>query len=137
MKLPTDEELQALRKGLRKRKLPQIFDGMWLSEPGIGGIKLTASGSDYLVEWVSFENEIKSELKNAMWSHLCTSPELEKQRLEIGFVVSAALEAQADKAFDAIGHPMTAFEETKPYRDAAKEWRHWALVKPGHMLGLS
>ena len=36
MKIPTQEELKALRKGLRKRKCPLIFDGMWCSEPGIG-----------------------------------------------------------------------------------------------------
>jgi hypothetical protein len=61
MNLPTQEELQALRKGLRKRKLSRIFDGMWCSEPGIGGVKETAAGSNFHVEWAS----------------LCSDPNLE------------------------------------------------------------
>ena len=64
MKLPTQEELQALRKGLRKRKLPRVFDGMWCSEPGIGGVKETAAGSDFHVEWVIFEGGVKSALRS-------------------------------------------------------------------------
>jgi len=60
MNLPTQDELQMLRKGLRKRKLPRVFDGMWCSELGIGGVKLTAAGSDLHVEWVSFDNGVKS-----------------------------------------------------------------------------
>lgn len=36
MNLPTQDELQLLRKGLRKRKLPRVFDGMLCSDPGIG-----------------------------------------------------------------------------------------------------
>ena len=71
MKLPTQLELQALRKGLRKRKLPRVFDGMWCSEPGIGGMKVTAIGSDFNIEWVSFDEGVKSAIKHADWSSLC------------------------------------------------------------------
>jgi hypothetical protein len=81
MKLPTQEELQALRKGLRKRKLPRIFDGMWYSETGIGGVKVTADGSDFHVEWVSFDGDAKSALKHADCFGLCSDPNLERQRL--------------------------------------------------------
>ena len=136
MKLPTQQELQALRKGLRKRKLPHVFDGMWCSEPGIGGMKVTAAGADLHVEWVSFDGEVKSELKHADWSRLCTDPACEMQRLEIGFVVSEILQAQGQKVMDSIGHPVEAFNEAKPYRDAAAQWKHWATVEAGLMLGL-
>ncbi len=136
MKLPTQEELQALRKGLRKRKLPRVFDGMWCSEPGIGGVKLTAAGSDFHVEWVIFEGGVKSALKHAEWSGLCSDSTLEMHRLEVGLVISAVLQAQGQKVMDSIGHPIDAFNEAKPYRDAADEWKHWATVKAGHMLGL-
>jgi hypothetical protein len=57
MKLPTQEELQRLRKGLRKRKLPRVFDGMRCSEHGIGGVKVTAAGADFHVKWVPFDSE--------------------------------------------------------------------------------
>ena len=136
MNLPTQDELQSLRKGLRKRKLPRIFDGMWCSEPGIGGIKLTAVGPDFHVEWVSFDNRVKSATKHAEWNNLCSDPGYEMQRLEIGLVVSDILKAQGEKVMDSIGHPIDAFNEAKPYRDAAEEWKHWATVKAGHMLGL-
>jgi len=69
MRLPTQEELQALRKGLRKRKLPRVFDGMWCSEPGVGGVKVTAAGADFHVEWVSFDGGVKSASKHAEWSN--------------------------------------------------------------------
>jgi hypothetical protein len=29
MQLPAQEELQVLRKGLRKQKPPKVFDGIW------------------------------------------------------------------------------------------------------------
>lgn len=136
MKLPTEEELQSLRKGQRKRKLPKVFHGMWCSEPGIGGMKVTLAGSDFHIEWVSFEGGTKSALKHAEWRSLCTDPGHEMQRLEIGLIVSAIMHTQGQKVMDSIGHPIDAFKEAKPYLDAAEEWRNWATVKAGHMLGL-
>ena len=136
MDLPTQEELITLRKGLRKRKLPKVFDGMWGSEPGIGGVKFTAKGSDFHVEWVTFDDGIKSALKHQNWSSLCSDPGLEMQRMEVGFVLSAVLELQGQKLMDSIGHPIEAFNEAKPLRDAAAEWKHWGTVKAGHMRGL-
>ena len=136
MKLPTQQELQALRKGLRKRKLPRIFDGMWCSEPGIGGMKVTASGAGFNIEWVSFEAGVKTALKHADWSSLCLDSSQEMQRLEIGLVASEIMLAQGQKVMDSIGHPIDAFNEAKPYRDSAENWKHWGLVKAGHMLGL-
>ena len=58
------------------------------------------------------------------------------QRLEIWLVLSDILKAQGEKVMDSIGHPIDALNEAKPYRDAADEWKHWATVKAGHMLGL-
>lgn len=136
MKLPTQDKLLGLRKGLGKRKLPRIFDGMWCSEPGIGGVKVTANGEDFIVEWVSFDQGVKSPLKHADWRSLCSAPGLEMQRLEIGFVVSEILQTQGQKVMDSIGHPMDALKEAQPYRDAADEWKHWATVKAGNMLGI-
>jgi len=137
MKLPTQEELKALRKGLRKRKCPLIFDGMWCSEPGIGGIKVSAAESGFHIEWVSFNSGVKSDLKHAEWNSLCSDVNFEIQRFEIGIVVSEILLAQGQKVMDSIGHPIDAFNEAKPYRDAADDWKHWAIVRAGHMLGLN
>lgn len=124
MKLPNQEQLLVLRKGLRKRKLPLIFDGMWCSEPGIGGMKVTASGADLLIEWVSFDDGVKSALKHSDWRGLCLESDLEMMRLEIGLVISEIMLAQGQKVMDSIGHPIDAFNEAEPYRDSAKNWKH-------------
>lgn len=134
MHLPSHQELETLRKGLRKRKPPNVFDGMWVSEPGIGGIKLCADGDDFKIDWVVFKSGIKSPLRQVQWSALCHQPEFEMERLEIGIMVAAALEEQGKKVRDSIGHPVEALREAEPFIKAAEIWRHWALVKAGHML---
>lgn len=136
MELPNEEELQTLRKSLKKRNLPRIFDGMWCSEPGIGGVKCTSLGTDFDLEWVSFANGNKSALKHAQWNTLCTDSKLEMQRLEIGFVISSIVQLQGQKVMQSIGHPTEAINEAKPYLEAADNWRHWAIVKANHMHGL-
>ena len=105
MKYPTPSELVALRKGLRKRKTPNVFDGMWCSEPGVGRVKVTREENDYRIEWVTFDNGIKSSLKIERWSALCTNPELEMQRYEVGCVVAAVLRIQGQQVEDSVGHP--------------------------------
>ena len=136
MDRPTEEELRTIQKGLRKRKLPRVFDGMWCSEPGIGGMKATASDLDLVIEWVSFEKGVKSGLKKANWKSLCTDSSLEFQRLEVGLVVAEVLLAQGRKVMDSVGHPTEAAKEAEPYLRAAEEWKHWAMVKAGHMTGV-
>jgi hypothetical protein len=134
MKYPTASELVVLRAGLRKRKPPNLFDGMWCSEPGIGGMKATAQGADFLVEWVVFTNGVKSSSRQSLWSELCNSEALELDRLAIGYMVAAVMESQGQRAQDSIGHPTTAIKEAAPYRAEAASWRHWGTVKAGHML---
>jgi hypothetical protein len=107
---------------------------MWCSEPGVGGIKLTADYDDFKVEWVVFNDGVKSALKEARWNALCYETEFEMSRLEIGFMVAAVLEEQGRKVRDSIGHPIEALKEAAPFTKAAEEWKHWALVKAGHML---
>ena len=49
---PNSDEPLSLRKGLRKRVLPKAFDGLWASEPGIGGFVFEQDGPNLRVEWV-------------------------------------------------------------------------------------
>lgn len=136
MKIPSQAELEVLRKGKRKRKVPKIFDGMWASEPGVGGVKFTLNDLDYLVEWVTSDNGIISPQKTASWKSLCQDPDHEMYRLEIGLTLSELFGINARRIMDSIGHPMTAIYEAKPYLAEAENWKHWAIVKSGHMLGL-
>ena len=136
MKIPAQEELQILRKGLRKRKVPRVCDGLWCSEPEIGGVKVTALGKDFQLEWVIFVNGVKSELKKAVWSELCSDQSLELDRFEIGAVFSEVMQLQGKAVMDSIGHPIASLKESEPYRKVAEDWRHWGIVKAGHMSGL-
>lgn len=136
MKRPSQDELQILRKGLRKRKVPKVFENLCCSEPGIGGVRVTALGKDYQIEWVTFVDGVKLEPRTAFWSELCTHEALEVDRFEIGFIVSEIMQCQAKAVMDSIGHPMAALKEAEPYRKAAEDWKHWGTVKAGHMTGL-
>lgn len=134
MDLPTVAELQALRAGLRKRKTPYVFDGMWCSEPGIGGMRATQVGYGLEIEWVTFTDGVKSQPKKEFWIDLCSNSELEMKRLEVGYVVAAICDHNAQTVMNSVGGPMEALQESAPYRELADSWRHWALVPAGHML---
>lgn len=136
MKIPSADDLSLLRKGLRKRKVPNVFDGLWCSEPGIGGMKVTVLNDDYQLEWVTFDGGVKSDLKTALWTALCNDPALEFVRYEIGCLVAEILQIQQKAVMDSIGHPLEAIREAEPYRKASEAWKHWGIVKAGHMLGL-
>ena len=99
-------------------------------------MKVTADGSNFHVEWVSFSDGVKSELKHADWNRLCTDPNLELQRFEIGHVVSEIFQIQGQRISGSIGHPVEAYKEAQPYMQVAEEWKHWGTVKARHMLGL-
>ncbi len=134
---PTTDELVKLRKGLRKRKVPPVFDSMWASQPGIGGFRLRADGDDFQVEWVTFEKGEKQPPKFASWRQLCTDPQVEHLRLEVGWLASDLAGHKGREIMDSIGGPNEAMHEAAPYWKAADDWRHWALVPAGHMLGLN
>jgi hypothetical protein len=133
MQLPTADKLKSLREALGKQTPPRIHDRMWCSEPGIGGMQVTAVDADFRVKWVSFEGSVRSELREALWSELCFDPRLEMQRLEIGYVVAEILEVQGQRVMDSIGHPIDSLRESEPYREDARRWRNWAVVKANQM----
>lgn len=130
---PALEELQNLRRGLRKRKLPHVFHEMWCSQPGIGGAKFIANGNDFDVEWVVVEAGKKSALKHASFQQLCADPNFELLRLELGWVVADICQVDAQAVMDSIGHPTEAWKAAAPQRKVAESWRHWALVPAGYM----
>jgi len=126
--IPALDQLAALRKGLGKVRPPHVVDGMWCSEPGIGGAKFTASGDDFVVQWVIFRNGLKSELKTAKWSELCSEPSYESLRLELGWVIAEYMEFDAKRVMEAAGHPVGGMREATSIRRMSEEWRAWALA---------
>ena len=131
---PTHEELATLRKGLRKRKVPHVFDGMWQSWPGIGGVMFRADGDDFNVEWVLWVNGKKTPSQFVSFKALCTEPEKDLVRLEIGWLMHDMIRAQGQQIMDSIGGPNESWREAKPYFNAADQWKHWALVAAGRMI---
>lgn len=130
--VPTIDQLSALRKGLRKRKAPVVRAGMRGSFESLGSFSVTKAADSFLMEW-----KIKGgSSKSSSFKDLCTDPELELDRLELGWLIAAMFDFEAQRIMDSIGHPIEAFNAASEPRKAADDWRHWAKVKAGQMSGL-
>jgi hypothetical protein len=128
---PTKEELIEIRKTLKKRKLPMIFDGMWLSEPQIGGAKFEKNDDDFLISWVYFINGIKTEVFKSSFQKINTDESLEMDRLRLGITISNICKEQGSKILNSIGGPNEAAREASPYFKSADDWFHWAVISAG------
>ena len=130
--IPTIDHLPALRKGLRKRKAPIVRSGMHGSFDALGSFSVSKATDDFLIEW-----HIKDRaLKSSSFKDLCTHPGLELDRLELGWLIAAMFDFEAQRIIDSIGHPIEAFNAASEPRKAAEDWRHWAKVKAGQISGL-
>jgi len=130
--VPTMDQLPALRKGLRKRKTPVIRPGMRGSFDALGTFSVSKATDDFLIEWQIQDGALKS----SSFRDLCTDPGLELDRLELGWLIAAMFDFEAQRIMDSIGHPIEAFNAASEPRKAADDWRHWAKVKAGQMSGL-
>ena len=130
--VPTIDQLSALRKGLRKRKVPVVRAGMRGSFESLGSFSVTKAADSFLMEWKTNGGTSKS----SSFKDLCTDPGLELARLELGWLIAAMFDFEAQRIMDSIGHPIEAFNAASEPRKAADDWRHWAKVKAGQMSGL-
>lgn len=130
--VPTIDQLSTLRKGLRKRKVPVVRSVMRGSFDSLGSFSVNKDAEPFLMEW-----QIKGGTsKSANFKELCTDPALELDRLELGWLIAAMFDLEAQRIMDSIGHPIEAFNAASEPRKAADDWRHWAKVKAGQMSGL-
>ena len=130
---PTPAELPGLRKGLKKRALPKAFDGLWASQPGIGGFVFEQDGDDLRAEWVAGASEKEQPRKKEMFLELCHSPDKEQERLELGWLIADLFTHHAQEVLHSIPGPNEAMREASPFWKMADNWKHWALVPAGHM----
>jgi hypothetical protein len=131
--VPTIDQLPALRKGLRKRKTPAIRPGMRGSFDSLGTFSVTKSSDTFLIAWqIKGGNE-----KSSNFNDLCVDAKLELDRLELGWLIAAMFDLEAQRIMDSIGHPIEAFNAASEPRKAAEDWRHWAKVKAGNMSNLN
>lgn len=132
MNVPNSDQLSVLRKGLRKRKVPFIQPGMHGSFDSLGSFSVSKGTDEFLIQW-----QIKgSTSKSFSFKDLCVDNGLELDRLELGWLIAAMFDLEAQRIMDSIGHPIDAFNAASEPRKAADDWRHWAKVKAGHMSGL-
>jgi hypothetical protein len=129
-KIPDPQELNSLRKTLKKIKPPEPFDGMWCSEPGIGGVRFQKDGDDYVVTWVSFENGALTKPKNVSFNSLSTDASFEHDRLYTGIVIANVMHTQGNKKLQEIPGPNEAMKEANLYFKEAERWYYWALMAP-------
>jgi hypothetical protein len=127
-------ELEEMRKGLRKRKLPKISEQMFGEAPGIGSFKVTIDGSILSIEWVVDGGRNPNEKRKFSFQDLSFSPDLEKERYELGMLMSTIYSEHGREIRNSIPGPHEAMMESNPYFVEAEKWEHWAKVAPGFFL---
>lgn len=128
----TKTELLEIRATLRKRKLPEVFHNMWMSEPKIGGAKFEKDGDDYQISGVYFIDEIKTDVFKSSFNKLNMDETLEMDRLKLGITLSNIFKEQGSQILNSIGGPNEAMREAGPYFKLADDWHHWAVVPAGY-----
>jgi len=132
---PTKIEIELMRKGLRKRKLPQISTEMYGNLIGGGSFKVIGEMDGLLsVEWQVTAAGGKNEKRIYRFSDLSFSPDLEKERYELGMLISKIFSEHGREIRNSIPGANEAMKESNPYFDAAEKWEHWAKVASGFFL---
>jgi len=132
---PTQLELEELRKGLRKRKLPQISAVMFGQLIGLGSFKVIADNKELLsIEWQVTAAGGKNEKRIYRFSDLSFSPDLEKERYELGMLISRIFTGHGREIRNSIPGPNEAMMASNRYFVEADKWEHWAKVVPGFFL---
>jgi len=132
---PTQLELEELRKGLRKRKLPQISAVMFGQLIGLGSFKVIGDDKELLsIEWQVTATGGRNEKRIYRFSDLSFSPDLEKERYKLGMLISKIFSEHGREIRNSIPGPNEAMKESNPYFAEADKWEHWAKVTPGFFL---
>jgi hypothetical protein len=105
MQQPTPADLPALRKGLRKRSVPEVRLNMAGNAEGLGRFAVDQTSDGFLIKW-QLSGE---EQKEAMFAELCSSPAKELERLELGWLIAEVAGREAQRLMDAIGGPNEAW----------------------------
>ena len=136
MILPDQQQIQILRKGLRKKLPPKIHDDISFIDSSLGEIQVLTKDSELYIKWKIFDNNPESDFKVEKWNNLCLDPQLENDLLEIGILGFEIFDKKAKEVRDSIGHPMAALQQSYPIEELAERWKHWGIVPAGFMLGL-
>ena len=140
--LPNKEELKLIRKGLRKKLIPNIeLLPSAFEYDGVGKFTKELNGSDVYLSWET----ANGTPNNHLLSELCMNAEYEFKRLEFGWMIANF--AKIDSASYLSQMRPISYEDRnqnqfnkkyekqeKHFQKIENEWRHWAIVPAGHML---
>ena len=140
--LPTLDQLKLIRKGIRKKKIPDF--SLLPNEfeyDGVGKFVLDIIDTEYFIEWKTDHSEIKKSSLN----NLCVDSEKELDRLELGWMIAdfARLDginhlrkihriSNSDYHQDLFNKEYAS--QQKHFQAIENVWRHWAIVPASHML---
>ena len=134
MNKPSIDDLKEIRKKLKKNKIPKIHAGMKAFNPEIGGFEVIPRDDELEMRWDILKNGKRLSSGVYKFSQLCTEPEFEKFRLDVGWLIADLLDDEAIKMLNSIPGPNEAMRESEFYRKLASTWRHWAQVEAGFMI---
>lgn len=140
--LPNKEELKLIRKGLRKKEVPNIE----LLPPnfeyeGVGKFAKESIDSDVSLVWKT----ANGTANNHLLSELCMSAEHELKRLEFGWMIANFAKLDSTSYLSQM-RPISYEDrhqnqfnkqyekQEKHFQKIENDWRHWAIVPAGHML---
>lgn len=127
--MPSIEEFAEMRKGLRKRKRPQLSTEMFGDAPGIGQFEVLDKGGNFTIKWTLESQNLKTDPKVFGFDDLSNLSELENERYELGMLISMIYYEHGREIRNSIPGPREAMMASNPYFDAAEKWEHWAKVK--------
>jgi hypothetical protein len=140
--LPTLDQLKLIRKGLRKKKIPDLsmLPNKFKYE-GVGKFTKKLIDSDYLIEWQTDG----CAMKKSSFNHLCIDISKELDRLEFGWMVANFARLDAINHLSAM-RPISYSDfhqnqfnkqyasQQKHFQQIENVWRHWAIVPASHLL---
>lgn len=141
-KAPTIDELRLIRKGLRKKIIPDVN---LLPEEfryeGIGGFSKKIERGSPTFEWSLSES---TPTKAATFHDLCMEKDHEMDRLEFGWLIAniarvdGITHLQKMRPISYEEHHQDQFAkhysiQKKHFEKIEKQWRHWSVVPAGHM----
>ena len=136
-KIPTKEELPAYREGVIKMKIPEfeLYDNGDHVE--LGGFKVFFDDNDgFFFEW----HIADCDKKKFAFSALCNKPELEFERLELGWLIGNIYSLNKIHDLESVGVPYNEYMFNERarldnwYAERETPWYQWAVASPGQMI---
>jgi hypothetical protein len=135
--IPTTAEISAHRKNLGKIKLPTFKANDFGGHEELGQFVVVHDG-DFYFEW----HLAGKENKRYKFDELCDQPDLELERLELGWLIGNIYSLNEIHDLENLGVPHDEYtlkeyaRLTNWYGKRETMWYRWAVSAPRHMLSV-